>query len=168
MDSRLKFFVFSVFLFLLVPVSVPWVNATNGDAVPLEVAEAEEALVSAYDVVLEAEEAGANVSYLLDKLSIGGEYLAEAYIFVRFGDSESAAYLANLCAEAVNDVEDEAELLREEATRLEKADILGRVFGSAVGVVIVVVCGFVLWELFKRYYHEKILELKPEVGDVES
>jgi hypothetical protein len=55
MVSWLKFLVVSVFLFSLVSASVPWVSATNGDAVPLEVAEAEEALVSAYGVVLEAE-----------------------------------------------------------------------------------------------------------------
>ena len=52
MGSWLKFLVVSVFLFMLVPFSVPWVTATNGDAVPSEVAEAEEAFASAYDVVL--------------------------------------------------------------------------------------------------------------------
>jgi hypothetical protein len=168
MGSWLKFLVVSVFLFMLVPFLVPWVTATNGDAVPSEVAEAEEALVSAYDVVLEAEEAGANVSGLLDRLSVGGEYLAEAYNYVRLGDSENAGRLAGLCVEAVDDLEGEAALMREEAARLERADLLARVFGSAVGVVVVVVSGVLLWALFKRRYNEKILKLRPEVNDVES
>jgi hypothetical protein len=168
MGSCLKFLVVSVFLFSLVSVSVPWVSATNGDVVSLEVAEAEEALVLAYDAVLEAEEAGANVSGLLDRLSVGGEYLAEAYVYVRLGDSESAGRLAGFCVEAVDGVEGEAALLREEAARLERADLLASVFGSAVGVVIVVVSGFVLWELFKRRFNEKVLKLKPEVSDGEA
>jgi hypothetical protein len=157
MFLRLKFLVGSVFLFSLLSFSVPWVSATNGDVVPLDVVEAEEALGLAYDAVLEAEEAGANVSGLLDRLSVGGEYLAEAYAYVRLEDSESAGRLAGLCVEAVDGVEGEAVFLR------ERADILTRVFGSVVGVVVVVVCGFVLWWLFKRHYYKKILELEPEV-----
>ena len=168
MGSWLKFLVVSVFLFILVPFSVPWVTATNGDAVPLEVAEAEEALVSAYDVVLEAEETGANVSGLLARLSMGGKYLAEAYDYVRLGDSENADRLAGLCVEAVDDLEGEAALMMEEAARLERADLLARVFSSAVGVVVVMVSGVLLWALFKRRYREKILKLRPEVNDVES
>jgi uncharacterized iron-regulated membrane protein len=58
--------------------------------------------------------------------------------------------------------------MREEAARLERADLLARVFGSAVGVVVVVVSGVLLWALFKRRYNEKILKLRPEVNDVES
>jgi hypothetical protein len=165
MGSWLKFLVVSVFVFSLVSVSFPWVSATNGDAVSLEVAGAEEALVLAYNAVLEAEEAGANVSSLLDKLSAGGDYLAEAYIYVRLGDSERAGRLAGFCVEVASDVESEAVLLGDEAARLERADVLVRVFGSTVGVVAVVVSGFVLWELFKRRYCEKVLKLRPEVND---
>jgi hypothetical protein len=168
MVSWLKFLVVPVFLFSLFSVSVPWVSATDGDVVPLEVAEAEEALVSAYEVVLEAKEAGANVSGLLDKLNVGSEYLAEAYAYVRLGDFESAGRFVGLCVEVVDDVGDEAVLLRDEAVRLEKEDFSVRVLGSAVGVIIVVVGGFVIWELFKRRYYEKVLGLKPEVSDGES
>jgi hypothetical protein len=165
MVSWLKFLVVSVFLFSLVSVSVPWVSTTNGDAVSLGVAEAEEVLVLAYDAVLEAEEAGANVSGLLDRLSLSGGYLAEAHVSVRLGNSENASRFAGLCVEAGDEVEGEAVLLRDEAARLERADVLVRVFGSAAGVVIVVVSGFVLWEIFKRRYHAKVLKLRPEVND---
>ncbi|MGD9130291.1 MAG: hypothetical protein PVH73_01795 [Candidatus Bathyarchaeota archaeon] len=163
MGSWLKFLAVSVFLFMLIQFSVPWVTATNGDAVPSGIVEAEETLVSAYDAVLEAEDAGANVSSLLDRLSVGGEYLAEAYNYFRLGDSENAGRLAGLCVEAVDDVEAEAVLLRDETVRLEKEDFLVNVFGSAVGVFIVVVSGFVLWEIFKRRYYAKVLDSKPEV-----
>lgn len=168
MGSCSKFFGLSVLLFLLLQFSFPWVGAVSGDVVPLEVADAEEALVSAYGAVLDAEEAGANVSGLLGRLSVGGEYLAEAYDYVRLGDSENAGRLAGLCVEAVDDLEGEAALMREDAARLERADLLAMVFGSAVGVVVVVVSGVLLWTIFKRRYHEKILKLRPEVNDGES
>jgi hypothetical protein len=168
MGSGLRFFVVSVFLFSLLSVSVPWVDATNGDNVPLEVADAEEALVLAYDSVLEAEEAGANVSTLLDMLNAGEEYLAEAYVHLRLGDSEGAVHLAGFCVQVVDDVGVEAILLREEAVRSERADVLVRVFGSAVGVVVVVVSAFLLWGFFKRRYYEKVLKMRPEVSDSEA
>jgi hypothetical protein len=160
--------IFSVFLFLLVSVSVPWVSAVDEDVTSLEVAEAEEALLLAYDSVLEAEEAGANVSGLLDKLNVGSEYLAEAYVSVRLGDSENAARLAGLCVEAVSDVTGEAVFLKDDAARLKRADFLVKAFASAAGVVIVVVSGLVLWTVFKRRYFENALGLKPEVISDES
>lgn len=168
MGSCLKFLVVSVFLISLVSVSVPWVSATNGDVVPLGVAEAEEGLVLAYDAVLEAEEAGANVSVLLDRLSLGGEYLAEAYVSVRLGDFESADRLAGLCVEVLYDVEGEAVGLRDEAVRLGEADFVVKFLGSVVGVVVVVVAGFVAWLVFRRRYHNKVLGLRPEVASGES
>jgi hypothetical protein len=168
MGLCLRVFVVSVFLFSLVSVSVSGVGATNGDDVPLEVAEAEEALVLAYDSVLEAEEAGANVSSLLDMLNVGESYLAEAYAHLRLGDSESAVRLAGFCVEIMDDLEGEAVLLRDEASRSERADVLARMFGSAVGVVIVVVSAFLLYEVFKRRYYEKVLKMRPEVNDGEA
>lgn len=168
MASVYKLCFISVFIFYLISFSVPWVSATRELVMPLEVAEAEESLVMAYDAVLDAEEAGANVSNLFNKLNIGGECLAEAYASVRLGDSESAGRFAGLCVEAVDDVESEAFLLRNEAARLERADFSVKVFGSAVGVVIVVVSGVVLWEIFKRRYHENFLKLRPEVNNGEA
>jgi len=84
------------FLFLLLSVSIRWVGAVDEDVVALDIAEAEEILVSAYGAVLEAEEAGANVSGLLGRLNLGGEYLAEAYAYVRLGDSEKEGYFFEL------------------------------------------------------------------------
>jgi hypothetical protein len=166
MGYCVKFLVVSFLLFSLVSVSIPWVCAED-DGAFLEVAEAEEALALAYDVVLEAEEAGANVSSLLDKLTVGGGFLAEAYAHIRLGDYERAGRLADFCVEVVDVVEEEAVLLKDEAERMKREDLLVRVFGSAVGIVIVVVIGFVLWQVFKRRYHQKVLQSKPEVNDGE-
>jgi hypothetical protein len=168
MVSWLKFLVVSVFLFLVVSVSVPWVSASSGDMIPLEVAEAEEALVLAYDAVLEAEEAGANVSGLLGRLNVGGEYLAEAYVWVRLGDSEKASRFAGLCVEVVGDMRGEAVGLREEAHGWWVLDVIVRLIWSVFGLIVIVVVAFVVWRVFRRRYLKRVLGLKPEVVSDES
>jgi hypothetical protein len=159
---------FSVLLFLLLSVSVTWVSAADEDQVSLGLANAEGDLASAYDAVLEAEEAGADVSGLLDMLNVGGEYLAEAYVWQRLGVNENATRLAGLCQEAVENVRSEAILLKEKAERLEASDFMVTMLVSAVGVGVVVVVGFVLWRVFTRRYSRRILGLKPEVVSGES
>jgi len=161
MGSWLKFLVVSVFLFSLV--SLPWVNASNETVAFSEATQAEAALTSAYDVVLEAEEAGANVSSLLNKLNIGSEYLAEAYVWYRLGDSQDANHFAALCYNLAEDVQSDAVALRDEATSSRMSESVVVMVGSAVGVILVVGTCFVGWRVFKRRYHKKVLGLRPEV-----
>ncbi len=168
MGSYSRISVFSVFLFLLLLVSFPWVGAVDEADSALGLADAEEALVSAYNAVLEAEDAGANVSGLLVRLNVGGEYLAEAYVWYRLGAYENASRLTGLCHEAVGDVRSEAVGLKDEAVRLGDADFVMRLVGSVVGVVIVVILGFVVWRAFRRRYNKQVSRLKPEVVSDES
>ena len=124
MSSPFKLLVISVLLLFLLPVFIPWVSASSEDVATLEVIEAEDILGLAYEAVLEAEEAGANVSGLLGRLDLGGEYLAEAYVWVRLGDSENAGRFAGLCVEVVGDVRSEVFELRDEAKRSGEADFV--------------------------------------------
>jgi len=168
MVSRLRFLVVSVFLFSLVSVSVPWVSAANGDLAPLEVAEAEEALASAYEAVLQADEAGADVSGLLDKLNVGSEYLVEAYIWVPLGDSENISHFAGLCYDIALDVHSDAVEAIDEARNSEMNEFVLVMLGSVAGVILVVVLCSVGWHIFKKRYYKKVLGLKPEVVFGES
>jgi hypothetical protein len=144
-------------------VSVTWVGAVDEDEAAQGLADAEEALVSAYGTVLEADEAGANVSSLLVRLNVGGGYLAEGYNWYRLGVFENASGYAGLCREVLSGVSGEAVGLRNEAEVLMREDSLVRVFGSAVGVGIILVVGFVVWRVFRRRYFRRALKLKPEV-----
>ena len=159
---------FSIFLFLLLSISFSRVGAVDEDVVALDLAEAEEALDSAYVAVLDAEEAGANTTGLLVRLSVGGEYLAEAHVWYRLGDLDSASRLTGLCIEAVSGIAGEAVLLRDEALRLGFEDFIVRLVGAVVGVVVVVVGGFVVWRVFSRSYNKRILGLRPGVVSDES
>ena len=168
MSSRSKLLTCSVFLLLLLQVTTTLVSAVDEEAVNLELADAEEALVSAYDAVLEAEESGANVSSLLVRLNVGGGYLTEAYVWYRLGALEDASSLAVLSSEIVGDVESEAVELRDEVERLGEAGFVAKIYSSAIGVVVVVVLGFVVWRVFRNRYNRKLLALRPEVVSDES
>lgn len=168
MGLWLKFFVFSVFLFLVVQFSFPWVGAVDEDVVSLGLADAEEALGLAYGAVLEAEMAGADVSGLLGRLSVGGEYLAEAYVWYRLGAFENASRFAGFCSEVVDGVRGEAVGLESEAHGLWVLDVLVRIIWSVGGVVVVGVVGFVVWRVFRRRYCRRVLGLRPEVVSGES
>jgi len=168
MCSWSKLLMVSAFLFFLLTVSFPWVSASSEDVAILSITQAEEALASAFESVLDAEMAGANVSGLLGRLNFGGEYLAEAYVWVRLGVSENASRFAGLCVEVVGDVGSEAVGLRDEAERLGEADFVVRVIWSVGGVVVVGVVGFVVWRVFRRRYCRRVLGLRPEVVSGES
>lgn len=96
MGSYSKLFVFSAFLLFLLPFPTLLVSASSEDVVTLALTEAEEALVSVHEAVLEAEQAEANVSELLDRFNLAVEHLAEARLLFRLEDFDGAVHFAAL------------------------------------------------------------------------
>ena len=129
---------------------------------------AEGAMASAFEAVLDAEDAGATVSGLLDELNIAGGYLAEAYVWLGLGNFDNATRFADLCYYSVEDVRSKAVELRNEAYGLWANDLVVKMIGSIIGVVVVVFLGFVVWRVFKRRYCRRVLGLRPEVVSGES
>ena len=156
MGSYSKLFVFSAFLLFLLPFPILLVNASSEDVVTLALTEAEEALVSVHEAVLEAEQAGANVSALLDKSNLASEYLAEAYVWYRLGVFENANRFAGLCSDAIGGVRSEAFELRDEAKRLSEADFVVNIIRSVVGVSVVLVSCSTIWLVFRRRYRRRV------------
>lgn len=149
MSSGLKLLAISALLLLLLPVSFPWVSASSEDNATLAITQAEESLSSAYEAVLEAEQVGANVSELLDRLNIAAEHLAEAQMLFRLRDFDGAVHSADISKSWV-DMTNEAEQLKIDAQGSWSASLLIRVTGSIVGVIAVILGTFVAWRVFKR------------------
>jgi len=163
------FFVLLVLSVFAVPLFVPGVFGADGESVAASAIDrAEVAMVSAYAVVLDAEQVGVNVSGLLAELNVGGEYLVDARIWFGLGDFENATRLAGLCYDVGEEVSNEAHGLRNEAHGLWVTDVVVRMTGSMVGVVVVVFLGFVVWRVFRRRYNRRVLGLRPEVVSGES
>jgi len=68
----------------------------------------------------------------------------------------------------VEDLKSEAVELRDEAKRLGDADFVVKMFGSVVGVIVVLVSCSVAWLVFRRRYRRRVLGLRPEVVSGES
>lgn len=156
MGSCSKLCVLSAILLFLLPVPILLVNAQSESAASLALTEAEEALALTHEAVLEAEQAGANVSLLLDKSNHASEYLAEAHMWYRLGDFDKANQYAGLCSDAIEGVRNDAFELRDEADRLREAKVAETMIASVAGVVGVLVCSSVAWHLFKRRYQRQL------------
>jgi len=167
MTSWSKLLMVSALLLFLLPFFTLLVSASSEDVVTLALTEAEETLASTHEAVLEAEQAGANVSDLLDKSNLANEYLAEAYVWYRLGVFENASRFAGLCSDVIGGVRSEAFELRDEAKKLGEADFVMNMIWSVVGVSVVLVSGSVAWLVFRRRYHRWV-GLRSEVVSGES
>jgi hypothetical protein len=159
-------FILSVFV---VPFFVSGVLGEDSeDVAAAALNRAEVAMFLAYEAVSDAEEAGAHVNGLLAELNVGGEYLAEAHVWNRIGDFETATYFADLCYDVIENIRSEAAELENEANGSKVSDLVVRMAVSIVGVVVVIFLSFLVWRVFKRRYHRRVLGLRPEVVSGES
>jgi hypothetical protein len=131
------------------------------------ISQAERDLGSAYAAVAEAEGAGADVSVLLNKLGSAGDFLSEAYAAFRTGDYANASALAMECSSAIEGVAGDAARLKSDAEAARSNGLLFAVVESGVGLVLLVVFGFLGWKLLKRRYFKQVLGMKPQVEGTE-
>ena len=157
MVSNLKFLLIlellSLFLFPLFTLKV---GASSEDTATLVFTQAEETVASAYEAVLEAEQAGANVSELLDQLNVAGEYLTEANMLYRVGDFDGAVHSADMARSRAEEVRRSAEELKIDAYESWIASLLIRITSSIVGIIVVILGTFIAWRVFKRHYFRQV------------
>ena len=156
-----------VCLLILFSAVVSCVSAeSNRDVAVSSISDAEQALVQAYEAVLGAEKAGANVSVLLVRLNIGVDSLVDARRAFEMGDNEEAVRLANSAGNVAGEVWDEAARISVEAgdAAVDRAWVFLVV--SVVTVSAVVAVSWVGYRFFKRWYYGRLLKMKPKVGKV--
>jgi hypothetical protein len=134
------------------------------DVAVLALTGAEGVVVSAYQAVLRAEEAGANVSGLLVRLNEAGGFLARSRIAYDLGDFEEAAGLANSSRNIGVEAENAAVELKDSAFFERMQRMWFMMIGSIFGVVLVSLGSFWVWRVFKRRYYRRVLGMKPEVS----
>jgi len=151
MNSSLKLLAISICLISLVSVSFPTINAATEATAIQAINRSEEALASAYEIVLETEQAGANVSVLLDRLNIAGENLAEAQMLFRLGDFDGAVHSAELSSDQVEgNFMNTAEKLKNDAQQIESERWFANLITSLVALIAVISGTTIAWLIFKR------------------
>jgi hypothetical protein len=146
----------------------PVLCKADEDLIVSALAEAEEAVASAYQVVSEAEHIGANVSHLLVPLNEAGGFLTRAQAAYRAGDYNETVYSANLCRDIGKDVKAEALSLTGLAWSQRVQNMWFLMAGSILSVAIIVLGSLWGWRLFKKRYYERVLKMKPEATLDES
>ena len=151
MNSSLKLLAISILLVSLLSVSFPTINAATEATAIQAINQSEDVFASAYETVLETEQAGANVSVLLDRLNIAGENLAEAQMLLRLGNFDAAVHSAELSSDQIDGTfMNTAEKLKNEAQEFESEHWFVNVITSIVALIAAISGTSIAWIIFKR------------------
>lgn len=121
------------------------------------------AVERAFNIVLDAEKAGANVADLLAQLNVAAGDLAQAENSYRAGDFNKAAIQADKVLPIAQEVTTSAQDAKQTALVSGQNGFWLTIAFTAIGAFIFVLVLFLAWRRFKRGYMKKLLGLKPEV-----
>ena len=150
-----------LFLFLIVIQLLPACSGFNFDEATDAINQAEQDLGSAYSAVADAEKVGVDVTELQAKLSVSGDFLSEANIAFSIGDYENARLLAIESSRGLEEVGSNATRLRGEAETAHSNLMFLTVFGSSIGLFLVIVFGLLGWRFLKKSYLQRDFYGKP-------
>jgi hypothetical protein len=144
--------------------SGPYVFAQTDQTVS-KLQAANTAIEGAFNAVLGAEKAGANVTGLLVQLNVAAGDLAQAENSYRAGDSTAAAVQADSVLPIAQEVTNSAQNAKQTALVSGQYDFWLTIAFSVIGALALVLVLLRVWRRFKRGYMEKLPGLKPEVAE---
>jgi hypothetical protein len=153
-------FVFLVFGFCFC--SGPSVFAQS-DQAALKLQAANSAVEQAFNAVLAAERAGANVTGLLFQLDVAGNALAQAKNSYQSGDFNAAAVQADRVLPIAQAVTISAQDAKQTASISGTNSFWLTITFTGIGASVFVLFLFMVWRRFKRDYMKKLFGSKPEV-----
>ena len=124
---------------------------------------ANSAVEQAFNAVLDAEKAGANVTGLLVQLNVASGDLAQAENSYRAGDSNTAAVQADSVLPIAQEVTTSAQDAKQAALVSGQNSFWLTIAFTEIGAFVLVLVLFLVWRRFKRGYMKKLPGLKPEV-----
>jgi hypothetical protein len=142
---------------------LPAVVLAQGDAAAA-IASAKQQLVVCYGAARQAESAGANVSYLVSMLSEAGDLLSRSELAYSQGDLSGAQDLASQCSQKLSNFAAAADSLKAGATGNEDWFHVEAV-ASVIGVVLVVISGFLVWRSIRKQYVPVEVESEAETDE---
>ena len=122
------------------------------------------AVEQAFNAVLDAEKAGANVTSLLDQYNDAAYLLAQAENAYRTGDNHTAANDADAALPIAQQVTTAAQPAQESASTSAQTAFWTTVAFTVEAAIVFVLVLFLVWCRFKRSYINSLSEAKPEVN----
>ena len=121
------------------------------------------AVNQAFNAVLDAEKAGANVTDLLSQLSDADSVLAGAENSYRAGDLSQAGIQADSVLPIAQQVTSAAQSAKQTATVNTQNAFYTTIASTIIVSVVFVLVLFLVWRRFKRSYIKNLSEAKPEL-----
>jgi hypothetical protein len=145
-------------------ISTPRVLSASDDEARTAVANADQALRTAFESVQNAEKAGANVSGLMRRLNDAGVALTSAETALQMGNYSDSLNNAASCEILAESIASDAVKLEEESSLAGSWPLVTNLFVLPYAVACVCVLVLLLvWSRFKRSYNNKLLKSQPEV-----
>jgi len=139
------------------------VEAGEYDEATSGIEEADKVICKAFEAVLDAEGAGANVSSLIANLNEAGDLFVQAKIRYSQGDAGKAIELAGRASAIAEKVRVDAVELKGWASE-DKRMVFQLTFAcSLAGVLAFLIALVLVWGRFKRFYISRVLKSRPEV-----
>jgi hypothetical protein len=132
-------------------------------SVELKLDTANNVFEQAFRAVLEAENAGANVTNSVTQLNHAAELLVQAENFYAIGDLETAAIQADLVIFIAEEVSSLCQNAKQLALISSQKNFLFTTAFIIIGICVFLLLLIISWRLFKRYYIKKIYKRKPGV-----
>lgn len=146
----LSCFVVAVLMFLVCVASARVFAVDVADEARMKIEGAELRVVVCYEVVVQAESAGGNVSELAGVLNEAGVLLSQARAAFERGEFDLAVEFSSNCTARLVGFTEKGLALRDSAVRERDLDFWVNIFGSVVGTEAVVVAGWALWVFSRR------------------
>ena len=119
----------------------------------------------AFNAILDAEKAGANVTGLLVQLNNAAGILAQAENSYRTGDSNITATQADSVLPIAQEVTTAAQDAKQTALVSGQNAFWSTITFTVIGAFVFVLALFLVWRRFKRSYINSLSEAKPEVNN---
>ena len=162
---------FIIILFVILTLSVCFLSVQQAtaqtDSATSKLQAANTAVDQAFNAVLDAEKAGANVTDLLAQLNTAQGLLAQAENSDRTGDINTAATQADSVLPIAQQVTNEAQDAKQTAIVSERNGFWSTIALTVIGVFVFVLVLFLVWRRFRRNYIERLSEAKPELVSIE-
>lgn len=152
-----------VILTLSLCLLVAYPAAAQTDQTASKLQAANNAVNQAFNTVLDAEQAGANVTGLLSQLNVAGGYLAQAENSYRAGDFSKAAIQADSVLPMAQQVTAAAQTAQQTATVNTQNAFWATIAFTVIGAFVFLWVLLLVWRRFKRSYIKSLSEAKPEL-----